>query len=539
MATSLVSTGITFPDATTQTTAAVGAASGVTNTTSAVSITLTSSSNKTQNVTMTAADKAVILPAATTITKLGSDLFTINNTGAYHFYIQLSAGGYINQVAPGGSVTLSLADNTTSDGKWVQSDLGYMAYKMYDYSAFSIPNAIVVASNAAPVIAGVTAFSATTYLITYAAAGVLYGVFATLSGTSISYGTPVLISGVLNGYQGTLKYSSTTGIVIVTSSAGAAVLYPISISGSTITVGTSVSVTSMLAVIIPTGGQTLSSTLAASIFVANAGNINSVRAIQYNGASAPTVGTATTLTNFGSTNMAGIGIASATTALAIHTNGSTSVDARVVTFSGTAAPTLGTAVSLGSDINYQSMNGNIGQAYVKFMTGTEYSVSYIGNYYWQKTVTVSGTTVSSPTASAPLPQAMTSYYYLASSVSANGITYAPEWLNSTTGIVGTTGTYSTGATSYRVVETKYISGYGWLIGLNMPMPKAFYTPTGINQSNGLAGYMLTGNIDPVSAARWTVLDSSTMIATRPCISSGNAPYNTNNSIYSVLIKPTT
>jgi hypothetical protein len=533
MSVQLVSTGITFPDATTQTTAAVGAASGVTNTTSAVSITLTSSSNKTQNVNMTAADKAVILPAATTITKLGSDLFTINNTGAYHFYIQLSAGGYINQVAPGSSVTLSLSDNTTSDGKWVQSDLGYTAYKMYDYSAFSIPSAVVLASTDANVpvnFHSITPLSATTYFIVYGqySTRVTYGVVATLSGTSISYGTPVSLGTSDNSY-GILKYSATTGIAILwtSASAGTLVFVPFSISGSTITVGTSASTNTVAAAVIPPEGQTLSSTLAAVIYQMNTGAscINTVRAVQYNGASAPTLGTPTTIyspltaTNYG----AAIGIVSATTALIIYQGSTASpypTNTRVVTFSGTTAPTLGTAISLGTDVQGMFNSGSSSAA-IRYVSGSEYSITAGGGYLWQKTVTVSGTTVSSPTAAVSVPQPMNSASDLAT----------PSWTSATTGLVGTVGYYSTATYSAKITEAKYISGYGWLGGLTMPIHKAFYTPTGLNQPSGLSGYATLG-----STAKWTALDSSTMVVTR---AGSTTPGNQNYSVISWIIKPTT
>ena len=517
-------------------TANASAAGGVTNTTSATSITLTSASTLTHNVAMTAVDKAVVLPAATTITKLGSDLFTINNTGAYHFYIQLSAGGYINQVAPGSSVTLSLADNTTSDGKWVQSDLGYTAYKMYDYQSFSLPSGqIANATYSSPAefsLQTVTPFSATTFLLTYWSSTTgICGVIATVSGTSITYGTPVTFASATT-VVGVLKFSSTTGIIGIIVGGTVTFYYPFSISGSTISVGTSVAGPATSRVLLPQDGQTLSSTLGVVLQQVTANGILSVRSIQYNGLSAPTLGTATTVqANNGSS--VGLAIVSSTTAVIVNSIYSTLpiyVNARVATFSGTSAPTLGTAVSLGSDVQASLSVTNISstQLSITAMSATEFNiVCMASNYTWQKTFTVSGTTVSAPTDAVSVSQLPLADSSL--------MTSGPRWLNSTTGIVAS---YSTSGNSVPLryslfKEAKYISGYGYLLGLNIPVPTAFYTPTGLNNTSGLQ----SGNVTQADMApRWNVLDSSTMVVT---LGGYSTRYNSNYAFQSIIIKPTT
>lgn len=518
--------GATFPNSTVQTT---GFSSGDTDTTSAVSITLTSASTLTQNVAMTAVNNAVILPAATTITRLGIPVFTINNTGAYHFYIQLSAGGYINQVAPGGSVTLSLADNTTSDGKWVQSDLGYTAYKMYDYQSFSLPSAQISASGASSPptfdLTSVTPLSATTFFITFknTQTVALYGVVATLSGTTISYGTPVFIDGA-TGVRGVLKYSSTTGIVLVSVSASQITMYPFSISGSTITIGSFAAITGIGMLHIPIDGQTLSSTLAVVAQYNSTGSTTTLRTVQLNALAAPTLGTATTIVSGGANGVA-LAVVSATTAVVVYGTPSVTpivTSARVATFSGTSAPTLGTAVSLGTDVN------NLTEVfttplYVALISGTEYSVSQFGSSSYQKTITVSGTTVSSPTTSVPVPAPSNASQSLSTSNSCN-----PKFINSTTGIMATPSTakQSNPQQTITMKEVKYVSGYGFLLGLNIPSPTAYYTPTGLNQSEGL-------NAGNISTVYWNVLDSSTMLLTT------NGTNNGTFAFQSTIIKPTT
>ena len=517
-------------------TANASAAGGVTNTTSATSITLTSASTLTQNVAMTAVDKAVVLPAATTITKLGSDLFTINNTGAYHFYIQLSAGGYINQVAPGSSVTLSLADNTTSDGKWVQSDLGYTAYKMYGYSAFSIPSALVdisIQSGGVLVrLAAIQQFSATSYAIIYLHPNDdSYLVMASVSGTTITYGTPVALAAFANGgIVGILKYSATTGIVLGFSGT-TLTARPFSLSGTTITLGTAASLTTQATAMVPNNGETFSSTLAPILTMA--GSTLSARSLQYNGASAPTFGTASTINSIGLGNISpSLAIVSSTTACIIYPNTTPyNTNAVIATFSGTSAPSFGTGVSLGTDVTALISN-TATKTSIIFKGGTEYLVSCTGRYNWQKNITISGATISSPTASVPIPiinESATGSYETAS---------IPQWMTTSTGLV--LATYNTppsvgnngNITSLK--EAKYISGYGWTTGLTMPRHIAFNTPTGLNQANGIN----TGNY---TNAKWTILDSSTMLVTAN-VTTFSSPYTSVNPtwvIYSFIIKPTT
>jgi hypothetical protein len=73
-----------------------GGFSGATTTSSAVDITLTSLSTQVQSVEMTAADKAVILPDATTLTTKGFPAFVIINTGVYAILLKDNGGSYIS-----------------------------------------------------------------------------------------------------------------------------------------------------------------------------------------------------------------------------------------------------------------------------------------------------------------------------------------------------------------------------------------------------------------------------------------------------------
>jgi hypothetical protein len=87
-------------------------------TTSAVDVTLTSSSAQSQKITITAADKRVILPDATTMQK-GGIAFYLGNDAGYTFSVVTSTGLPIAQVSIYASIALMLIDNSTADGVWL------------------------------------------------------------------------------------------------------------------------------------------------------------------------------------------------------------------------------------------------------------------------------------------------------------------------------------------------------------------------------------------------------------------------------------
>lgn len=87
-------------------------------TSSAVDITLTSSSAQAQQITMTAANKKVTLPDATTMSK-GAIAFYIANAGGISFDVVDSSGGNITTLTPYDSVSLVLVNNSTAAGVWL------------------------------------------------------------------------------------------------------------------------------------------------------------------------------------------------------------------------------------------------------------------------------------------------------------------------------------------------------------------------------------------------------------------------------------
>jgi hypothetical protein len=396
---------------------ALNVSGGATTTSSAVDITLTSSSNRVQDVTMTAADKSVILPSATTLS-LGGPIFIINNRGGRDFYIKNNGGVIIAVVKPFASVQLSLTANGTANGTWAKQDgdIFFGQYlpsqvttdKSYLYTTQAYANSGALFSNNTNGVISVKKISSTTALILWAnpidvtnnSLTNLKAVVATVSSGSITYGTAVTVyTGTTTGLAnfGAVVLSSTAALVIVDKTgANASSVYPLVLSGSTITVGTSVNV--------PSGATSgyrymsdicyLSSTTAMISYVGNAAATNGLRAvtITHNGSSAPTASSAVVINaNIGTANKL-IPLTSTTCQLIYQTASATTLSTVIVTSTGAStAPTLGTAIVTsysayvsGTDLNY----GIIGYAY----SSTE-TAAIVGNNI-QISFTISGTTIT-------------------------------------------------------------------------------------------------------------------------------------------------
>lgn len=87
------------------------------NITSAIDVQLTSVNKKIINVNMTSADKAVILPDATTISE-GGEIFILVNSGFFPVYIKDFSGAIVGDMPVSKTASIFLADNSTSSGNW-------------------------------------------------------------------------------------------------------------------------------------------------------------------------------------------------------------------------------------------------------------------------------------------------------------------------------------------------------------------------------------------------------------------------------------
>jgi hypothetical protein len=331
--------------------------SGATTTSSAVDITLTSASTQTQNVSMTAADKAVILPDATTLTTKGAPIYVINNQGALAFSIRSNGGYTLANVNAVGVVYLTLNDNSTANGSWSTATtnliIGQSSYTDVITGTTGVGSIGAVAQG--NLYYGITAskISSTSAIITYMKGTSnrdVYGVVVSYSGTTITVNSETILysgSSTAATNANVLMLDSTSGFLFV-SRASNNVVIPFTLSGSTITAGTSSS-TFGVGTYNDSTTTPLGSAIAMSSTIALLTESNSTtnptftfRTVTHNGASAPTIGSSssavTTSQNYFAPAMAYIDATNAFVAYQTPT-----VVTRVVTISGASAPTLQTA----------------------------------------------------------------------------------------------------------------------------------------------------------------------------------------------------
>jgi hypothetical protein len=464
------------------TVAAPNVSGGATTTSSAVDITLTSSSNRVQDVTMTTADKSVILPSATTLS-LGGPIFIINNRGGRDFYIKNNGGVIIAVVKPFASVQLFLTANGTANGTWAKQD-GDIFFGQYVPSTVTTdlsyllsysgsPGQLTPFSNNNLGYVSVKKISSTTALILWSPQDVtgqalqnLKAVVATVSSGVITYGTPVTVytgtTNILYNF-GAVVLSSTAALVIVDKTAASqSTVYPLVLSGNSITVGT------VSAGFGPTTGAHiisdicyLSATTAMISYVNTINTALAARVVTHNGASAPTLSTAVTLTtNYNVTNKL-IPLTSTTCqwlyegASAGATTGA--LKTLIITSNGSAsAPTLGSVVITSIVSPYQQTNPGLNGVLTYAYSATE-TACFIANNT-QMSFTISGTTVTEQ-----------SYSNLRSTI--KGVTNAGNmigsiaWFNSTQGALLKTNSTTNETATSTIIPVSYTSGVGLSIGI--------------------------------------------------------------------------
>ena len=378
-----------------------GGFSGATTTSSAVDITLTSASTQVQNVTMTAADKSVILPDATTMTTKGFPAFVIVNNGLYTITIRNGDGSGIATCIPANSIELNLISNSTSAGVWAKEDASInvsatpfttvktgttgVVGSIYTYGTFKLDG--ISASK----------ISSTSALITYHAGTSnrdIYGVVVSYSGSTITVNSETLL------YSGTttastlsqgLMLDATNGFLFVTRASNNVVV-PFTISGTTITAGTASSTFGIGTAGFQNLGVAIAMTSTEALLPArdNAGTDTFVlRNIIHNGASAPTIGTATSAVTVHDNSRASfLCKIDSTKAFLVYRATSTAYTvARVVTISSSSAPTLGTA-------NTSSTSQLSDDAWTSCIFKVSDSEFIVTGDTGSENYTVSGTTVS-------------------------------------------------------------------------------------------------------------------------------------------------
>lgn len=395
----LTSTGSAWTSSTPPSTAG-----GATSTTSGTNVTLTSASNRVQNLNFTAANLKLILPNATTLST-GGPTFVVTNSGSFPCNVTLADGGSsIVRVNPLGSVILFLTDNSTSNGSWTTEDAS-VAVSFTDYTTILTAGSVVATTVWNNGYLGgnikASAISSTSALVTYSSGTSgrdVYGIVLSISGTTITYGSATLIysgASTASNSHSSVMLSSTNGLVMV-QRASNCVAVPITVSGTTISVGTASATfgnagTNAYYDCLGQYAVMDSTTLLISTMAASAPWTVIFKTIIHNGASAPTIGSNSSGTSMVDYYLPGtLCNLTSTTALWTYPDASTSyLYGRVITISGSSAPTLGTATTT------TLLPGNISDSAQDIMpykvSSTEVIVyGGLGSANW----TISGTTVT-------------------------------------------------------------------------------------------------------------------------------------------------
>jgi hypothetical protein len=458
MAVTLGSTGITFPDATTQTTAAVSGAPTYRNvTTTTTDITLTASDGGAYLTVTSTASVNINLPAANLLT--GSRTITIKNIGTFAMLVYDNAGNYLFPLVAGQGVICWASVASTAAGTWTIKDFPQ------DYIGASVTlNNINSQYGFTRNIC--SPLTTTTQVTVYTSNGSLYGLITTNTSGVLSFSTPQVLyspnstyGGNIVDYVGVAALSSTSGIAWYrTNSPISNSLWAIAftLSGSTFTMGTPVAVETSTSVNLGTGYQNtanikmLSSTTAVIQYM-TASTTLTIKAMTLSGTTI-TVGSAATTTGVQPEENDICGVSSTVFCSIYSLSSGGTVQAKAGSVSGTTI-TLGSQTTINPDTSYTS------QGSICAVSTTRCVVQYVSptngqNYL--RSFGISGTTISNDGSETALSVTAYTNRMVATSSSAGVASYvagdqairAIGWtLSGATVNIGTVTTLSSGVSS--------------------------------------------------------------------------------------------
>lgn len=374
-------------------------AGGATNTgLSSSNITLTSSSNKIQNIISTST-MYYTLPDATTVSTKGGPIFQTFNQGPATNYVK-DNGGFI--VGSANNSSMYLIDNSTAAGLWAVN--GTVGTAKAGQATTFTSDTVVNRSTC------IQSLSATAFIITYqkSSDSTFYAVVGTIGASNaITMGTPVQVSATTTFKQSSavIGLSNTAAMCLMVGTTNITAI-PLVISGTTITVGSSTTFSSAVSssAYLMSAQKVTSTTLAVRAYNTTNANSYGIWMLGHNGSSAPTVGTPITqsvLTGYAGTG--GIGLVNSTTLIDTYAAVTTgNMNARTITISGTSlSANANTQIVASSDFgNFMGLTNN----------GTIALYQYIyagsGAYSGLVSINISGTSVSLNTLS---PTAGTTY----------------------------------------------------------------------------------------------------------------------------------
>jgi hypothetical protein len=368
-----------------------GGAGGATETTSATDITLTNSSNRAQKASFTADNKGFVLPDATTISAVGYPIFALSNNGYNTANIYASDGGKIGSVTNGSTQAIGLSNNSNASTGWFGA--GAMQVKAYANANISFATACFESfNNYVSDNFDVSPLSDSAFIFSYVnTLEDIYAVVGTVSGTTITFGTPVLVQASTTIERTAIVGLSATSALIFNHGASIS-SYGLTISGNTITT-------------VSTGASSISNVSMPSVTKIDStrvligytsGTANAVRVATFNGASAPTYGSSATLiaASYGSSSntLSALALIDTDKVIAFYSDSDSTPTiyadyARVCSISGTAI-TLGGQTQLGTGTSTSTPATTISKQALAIST-TE---AWCSNGY---AVSISGTTVTS------------------------------------------------------------------------------------------------------------------------------------------------
>lgn len=312
----------------------VGAVSGTQGsggTTASGSVVLTSASTGAQSITTTNYGQTVTLPDATTLSK-GACLYTINNLGNYPLQIVDATGitkGFIDALA---TTTVGLADNATSAGTWIFSNVQLVGVGANtQFTASSSGNTTSVTN---------IAIDSTRDLNLIASNSNTYGVIYDKS--TNTWGSATLIrTGATSFYA--IKSATDQALIVSFNATTGMEAVVLTLSGATITVGTAATAT--LAGNLAAIDKTINTLIAVGaswvVSYARATSVVGIRALTISGT---TVTIGAEVAPSGNTNPARLYAVSASVVLALSGT-TTALYATPYTVSGSTL-TVGTAATV-------------------------------------------------------------------------------------------------------------------------------------------------------------------------------------------------
>jgi hypothetical protein len=211
-------------------------------------------------------------------------------------------------------------------------------------------------------------------------------VLATISGTSVSYGTPVSVaaSGVTVPYAKTLAFNSTTGIVCYRTTTPNWVLRAVTVSGATVTVGSATNLTSSNGTEAASGHMAMLDSTTGFVGYVTDTPSTFARAFTVSGTTI-TLGTAATLIGTWNEFFNATQISSGKVLVGYNDGTTGFLQARVITNSGTTL-TLGTAVNALYAFGEATVYNNLQKISTDAVAGTQQFTN-------TGSATISGTTI--------------------------------------------------------------------------------------------------------------------------------------------------